>query len=366
VASRASAFFGSLLAVLATGLVVAGSTGQAAAVTLAPSVRTVNSHGLLDKLTVGTTYHAGYVRSKFTLWTMHSDGCNTRYEVLIRDAVVKPRVEAGCYLAGGKWVSPYDGFTTTNPTKIQIDHVVPLAVAWGSGAWRWTAATRKAFANDLGTRYDLLAVSGHANESKGDKGPDEWLPPKHSFDCRYMADYTAVLWRWKLHIDETQKAFLTNHLRACGWPSVNEPSRPTIHRHAGGGGAGGRSGATATGIRIAAINFDSPGPDKGGNASLNAEWVKVTNTSSKTAGLAQWVLHDASGHRFDFPSFHLKAHASVKIHTGAGSNGANNLYWGSTGYIWNNTGDTATLENANDAKVDSCSYTAAADPRATC
>ena len=121
--------------------------------------------------------------------------------MLIRDAVVKPEVEAGCYLAHGKWVSPYDGFTTTNPTKIQIDHVVPLAVAWGSGAWRWTAATRKAFANDLGTRYDLLAVSGRANEAKGDSGPDEWLPPQHSFDCRYMADYTAVLWRWQLHID---------------------------------------------------------------------------------------------------------------------------------------------------------------------
>jgi hypothetical protein len=366
VASRASAFIGSLLTLLATGLVVAGPTSQAVAVTIAPSVRTVSSHGLLDKLTVGTTYHSGYVRSKFTLWTMHSDGCNTRYEVLIRDAVVKPKVEAGCYLADGKWVSPYDGFTTTNPTKIQIDHVVPLAVAWGSGAWRWTAATRKAFANDLGTRYDLLAVSGHANESKGDKGPDQWLPAKHSFDCRYMTDYTAVLWRWKLHIDSAQKSFLTNHLRACGWPSVNEPARPAIHRRPVGGGAGGRGGATATGIRISAINFDPPGADEGGNASLNAEWVRITNTSSKAAGLGQWVLHDAGGHLFDFPSFHLKAHTSVRIHTGAGSNGAKNLYWGSTWYIWNNGGDTATLENANGAKVDSCTYTAAADPRATC
>jgi hypothetical protein len=125
-------------------------------------------------------------------------------------------------------VSPYDGFTTTNPTKIQIDHVVPLAVAWGSGAWKWTAHTRERFANDLGTHYDLIAVSGQANQLKSDHGPDEYLPPKKSFDCRYMADYTAVLWRWHLSIDPRQKAFLHRRLEECGWPSVDEPARPTI------------------------------------------------------------------------------------------------------------------------------------------
>jgi hypothetical protein len=360
-----SALFGSLLGVVASGLLVSGpATANAAAAV--PSAHSFSTHTLLDKLTVGPTYHAGYVRSKFSLWSEHPDGCNTRYQVLIRDAVVKPAIGAGCFLTHGKWVSPYDGFTTTNPTKIQIDHVVPLAVAWGSGAWRWSAATRKAFANDLGTHYDLLAVSGRANEAKGDSGPDEWLPPQRSFDCRYMADYTAVLWRWHLTIDPTQKSFLSSHLSACDWPKASEPKRPVIRRHPVRGGGGGRSGETATGIKITAINFDSPGPDDGGNASLDAEWVQITNTSSKSASLGQWVLHDASDHRFDFPSFRLPAHAAVKVHTGSGSDTAANLYWGSKEYIWNNTGDTATLDNAAGKKVDSCTYTAAADPRATC
>jgi hypothetical protein len=217
-----------LLTICASGFLTVQTASPAAATPAA--IRTMSTHALLDHLTVGSTYHRGYVRSKFSLWSEHPDGCNTRYQVLIRDAVRKPIVEAGCYLAHGKWVSPYDGFTTTNPTKIQIDHVVPLAVAWGSGAWRWDAATRKAFANDLGTSYDLLAVSGRSNEAKGDSGPDKWLPPRRSFDCRYMADYTAVLWRWHLHIDPTQKSFLSNHLRTCGWPNVKEPARPTIHR----------------------------------------------------------------------------------------------------------------------------------------
>jgi hypothetical protein len=366
VALRKLALCSSALTLAATGFLVTGPAGTVADASATPAVRTFSSHTLLDRLTVGSTFHTGYVRSKFSLWSQHPDGCNTRYEVLIRDAVRKPNVGAGCFLSNGKWVSPYDGLTTTDPSKLQIDHVVPLAVAWGSGAWRWSAATREAFANDLGTRYDLLAVSSHTNESKGDSGPDEWLPPRQSFDCRYMTDYTAVLWRWQLHIDPAQKSFLTSHLRACGWPSAKEPGRPAIHRRPAGGGGGGRSGNTATGVRITEINFDPPGPDEGGNASLNGEWVEVTNTSSKSAALAQWILHDTSSHRFSFPSFRLKAHAAVKIHTGSGSDTAKNLFWDSTQYIWNNDGDTATVDNSNGTKVDSCTYTKSADPRATC
>jgi Protein of unknown function (DUF1524) len=189
----------------------------------------MSSRVLLNALSVRAAHYGGYERTKFTLWTEHPDGCNTRYQVLIRDAIRKPHVGSGCFLSGGKWVSPYDGFTTTNPTKLQIDHVVPLAAAWGAGAWKWNADTRKRFANDLGTRYDLLAVSIHENESKGDDGPDQFLPASKSFDCRYMTDYTAILWRWHLSIDPTEKAFLRRHLAARGWPSILEPKRPAIH-----------------------------------------------------------------------------------------------------------------------------------------
>lgn len=54
----------------------------------------------------------GYTRTKFKHWNSgddSSDGCNTRNEVLLAEAVVAPTVEAGCKLTGGSWTSYYDG-----------------------------------------------------------------------------------------------------------------------------------------------------------------------------------------------------------------------------------------------------------------
>ncbi len=246
------------------------------------AVHRMSTHYLLSHVPVRTAHYGGYLRSKFELWTEHPDGCNTRYQVLIRDAVVKPQVEAGCYLAHGRWVSPYDGFTTTDPTRMQIDHVVPLAVAWGAGAYRWNANTRMRFANDLGTHYDLIAVSGHSNESKGDAGPSSYLPPRRSFDCRYMTDYTAILWRWHLSINSTDKAFLRRHLANCGWPTVAEPARPRIgygssprqplHTHA--------CTTTSTGKCIAAGEF-CPAADYG-HTGYDGHGAKLTCTGSRS------------------------------------------------------------------------------------
>ena len=57
---------------------------------------------------------------------------------------------------------------------VQIDHVVPLGLAWQLGAPQWTLGKRVAFANDP---EELLAVNGAVNQAKGDSGPDSWLPP---------------------------------------------------------------------------------------------------------------------------------------------------------------------------------------------
>jgi hypothetical protein len=124
--------------------------------------------------------------------------------------------------------------------------------------------------------------------------------------------------------------------------------------------------ASTSGARMTAIYFDSPGSDGGSNASLNAEWVRIRNYTSSRRTLTGWTLRDAASHIFRFPAFSLAAGATVRVHTGSGSNTASNLYWRSSRYIWNNTGDSASLRNAAGTLVDRCSYTSSAAPEASC
>ncbi|MFD0525252.1 GmrSD restriction endonuclease domain-containing protein [Paractinoplanes durhamensis] len=134
------------LTLLAGGLVAVATAGPAQAATVSQPLRT-----MVANLPVATEVRTGYDRDLFNLWIdADGDGCNTRYEVLIDEATTKPTVGSGCSLTGGKWLSYYDGATWTDPSDIDIDHMVPLAEAWDSGARNWTAAQRESYANDLG------------------------------------------------------------------------------------------------------------------------------------------------------------------------------------------------------------------------
>ena len=161
----------------------------------------------------------GYSRNLFKHWIdVDKDGCNTRYEVLIVEAVVKPKVGAGCYLTGGRWRSSYDGKVFTNPTGLDIDHMVPLAEAWRSGAWAWTAAQRMDFANDLEDSRSLLAVTASLNRSKGDRDVAAWLPAKAQ--CNYISNWIAVKWRFDLSVDPIEGEFLQTKIMACKLSNV--------------------------------------------------------------------------------------------------------------------------------------------------
>lgn len=348
-----------LMAVAAAATLAASSMMATPAVSASTRIST---RTLLGQLAVRTEHTSGYARSKFVLWIdADHDGCDTRHEVLLAEAKIKPHVGASCRLTGGKWVSPYDGVTVTDSSNLDIDHLVPLAEAWQSGAYAWSASTRMRYANDLGYGPDLVAVTAHANRSKGDREPSAYLPPKKSFDCAYEAWWVAVKWRWHLAVNSAEKTWLTNHLRACGWPTVVKPSRPSIAKSTATG-----SGSSTSGGRITAIYFDSPGADSRSNSSLDAEWVRIKNTTGSRKTLTGWTLRDTTSHIYHFPTFRLAAGASVRVHTGSGSNTASNLYWHQSDYVWNNTGDTAYLRNANGTLVDRCAYGRSADPEAIC
>jgi hypothetical protein len=120
------------------------------------------------------------------------------------------------------------------------------------------------------------------------------------------------------------------------------------------------------GVKIVEIYFDSPGADTGSNASLDAEWVKVKNVTGSRRTITGWTLRDTANHVYRFPTFTVPASGTVRVHTGPGRRNATNLYWGQGSYIWNNTGDTAILRNAQGNQVDRCHYTSASDPVASC
>ena len=166
------------------------------------------------ELAIATDFESGYERALFKLWIdADSDGCNTREEVLIEEAIIKPKIGKSCTLTGGTWLSPYDGVKTTKASALDIDHLVPLSEAWRSGAWAWSTEQRQSFANDLEDERALIAVSLGQNRSKGDKDPAQWLPPKGV--CTYIADWIAIKARYQLSVDPVEATFLRTKVKSC-------------------------------------------------------------------------------------------------------------------------------------------------------
>jgi hypothetical protein len=167
-------------------------------------------------LAVASEVRTGYSRSLFPHWIdADGDGCNTRYEVLIAEADDAPSIGSGCSLSGGRWYSYYDNTSYYLTSDLDIDHMVPLAEAWDSGARTWTTTRRRAFANDLGDYRSLVAVKDSVNQAKGDKDPAEWLPPHSGATCRYVREWVAVKIRWRLTVNTAEKTALTNIANGC-------------------------------------------------------------------------------------------------------------------------------------------------------
>ncbi|MEU6417827.1 HNH endonuclease family protein [Streptomyces spiralis] len=201
-------------------LLVPAATHAVAAVT--PQLRapgetlTLPVREALAQLPVRDEDRTGYERSKFKHWIdADRDGCNTRQEVLKAEAVVAPVQGTNCALTGGQWYSPYDDRYIDGPRGLDIDHLVPLAEAWDSGAYAWRPAEREAYANDLGDDRALIAVSAASNRSKADQDPTTWLPPAVGYRCTYVTDWVADKMRWGLNIDAGEQAALTETLNQC-------------------------------------------------------------------------------------------------------------------------------------------------------
>lgn len=166
-----------------------------------------------DEVIIPVEEYAGipYVRRDYGGWIDADRDCqDTRQEVLIAESTVPVtfKTDRGCKVALGRWEAPFSARVFTDPSKLDIDHLVPLAEAHRSGAWKWNKAKKKAYANDLSYPYHLIAVSARENRRKGDRDPKAYMPPNIWFVCRYQVEWINVKQRWGLTVDKEELAAL--------------------------------------------------------------------------------------------------------------------------------------------------------------
>jgi len=149
-----------------------------------------------------------YDRSKhFKSWIDADKDCqNTRDEVLIEESLIPVtfKDKKRCKVDSGMWYDLYSGKMFYSASKMDIEHVVSLKDAWMSGSQSWTFEKRKIFANYLFDTYHLLAVSYSENRSKGNKGPDKYLPSNDAFVKEYCRIYIRIKVKWNLTVTRDQ------------------------------------------------------------------------------------------------------------------------------------------------------------------
>ena len=79
----------------------------------------------------------------------------------------------------------------------QLEHIIPVAVAWRLGGYKWTREQRQQFYNDTD---NLVCTTGGTNASKGDKTPLQWLPDVHKEE--YIARWRKGCDKYQLNCDE--------------------------------------------------------------------------------------------------------------------------------------------------------------------
>ncbi|GAB3592347.1 hypothetical protein GCM10027446_12860 [Angustibacter peucedani] len=182
----------------------------------------------------GRAPRTGYERAAFgAAWSdTDRNGCDTRDDVLRRDlhAYVLKAGTHGCVVLRGTLDDPYTGRSVAfvrgpgTSSRVQVDHVVPLADAWQKGAQQWDAARREQFANDP---LNLLAVDGPTNRRKGDGDAATWLPPDTGYRCQYVARQVAVKAAYGLWMTDAERSASARVLAGC--PQQRGPAATPFH-----------------------------------------------------------------------------------------------------------------------------------------
>ena len=159
-----------------------------------------------------------YDRDHWGRWRDEDGDCqDTRQEVLLEESLVDVDFKSAeaCRVATGRWLAPFTGAVITDPGKLDIDHMVPLANAHRSGGWDWPRDRKRAYADFLDAPVHLVAVTASANRSKGSRGPDEWRPLDPGYWCAYARNWISIKQRWELAATSAEFAALGDMVATC-------------------------------------------------------------------------------------------------------------------------------------------------------
>lgn len=165
----------------------------------------------------GRAPKTNYSRTEFGAGWSSDSGCDTRNIILNRD-LTDVVSNNKCEVLSGALNDPYTGtkinFVRGSETSadVQIDHVVALGDAWQKGAQLLPKDRRIELSNDP---LELMAVSGPANQEKGDGDTATWLPSNKAFRCQYVARQIAVKLKYNLWVTQAEHDAMARVLKNC-------------------------------------------------------------------------------------------------------------------------------------------------------
>lgn len=107
-------------------------------------------------------------------------------------------------------------------------------------------------------------------------------------------------------------------------------------------------------FEITGVNQDAPGSDAD---NPNGEWIDITNTGASAASLQDWRIQYQTATFYDFDAdITVGAGDTIRIFMGAGTDTAQELFWGNTSGILSNTAGTLVLQSPYRAAVDTVTW----------
>lgn len=245
----------------------------------------------------------------------------------------------------------YEGVPDTDAGAACLESAGENASAF---AERWLAGARVTLVTDPAAdrrdRYGRLLAYVHVNVSARDgnltattTGDGE----RTDFNYRLVATgharvYDSTFARSERYYDaEATAQDAGRGLWRCRSPSATASG---VDPDGGTGGAsiGDPLVSSPSGLSLESVHPDAPGDD---HEHPNGEYVVFGNAAEAPLPLGGWTVSDDAGHAYTFPeSFALGPGETATLRTGAGTDTADTLYWGSDSAIWNNGGDTVVVE----------------------